>query len=76
MKTMRVCAKLNVHQDLPFNRSMSECSLAVQKNGHGEPGAQLLDPRGERGFVCVGVIPLSPQSFRPSNWQRHRVDQL
>lgn len=29
---------------------MSERSFAVQKNGHGEPGAQLLDARGECGL--------------------------
>lgn len=59
MKAVRVCAELNVHQDLPFNSSMSECSFAVQKNGHGEPGAQLLDARGMCDVLCVGLTSLS-----------------
>ncbi|KAG8220920.1 hypothetical protein J3R82DRAFT_2424 [Butyriboletus roseoflavus] len=32
---------------------MSECSFAIQKDGHGEPGAQLLDAYSERGLVCA-----------------------
>jgi hypothetical protein len=38
---------------------MSEHTFAVQTHDHAEPGAQLLDARGERGLVCTGVTHLA-----------------
>ena len=50
---------------------MSERTLADQTDGHGEPGAQLLDARGERSSSCApSVVRLS--SLRRSG---HRTRQ-